>query len=392
MCAAPCNHSAPAPACPVCAVAVRDARYGKLWFGTPGASASPEPYRETRPCQHLGGPTGDLVRCPGCRGGTMLKLMKCAVHGECTPTRRADGVAYCVGCGDYLQPWPMRYSHENLWPGVPGHRFNPSILAHEDGYLLAARNGWAGSEIYVGRLDAAFRPVGEPWKLELHHPSAAGYGREDPRLFTHDGAVHVTYVGVQGPRQVLRTNVLYARLSRDLRVERLHFPAYSRRQSWEKNHSYFSHEGELYCVYSIAPHVILRIDGDRALPFYERVNPFPWRGGERRGGASPVRVGDEYWHVAHDRIEPTPGRRIYRAFVYAFAANPPFRPMRQMSEPLVTADLTNRPADQYAFVFFPCGAVIDGGDLVVSAGVHDRWSELHRFPMAEINRRLLPVK
>ena len=28
---------------------------------------------------------------------------------------------------------PLRFDEKNLWPGVPGRRFNPSILADGDG-------------------------------------------------------------------------------------------------------------------------------------------------------------------------------------------------------------------------------------------------------------------
>src|SRR5256885_12693044 len=46
-----------------------------------------------------------------------------------------------------------------------------------------------------------------------------------------------------------------------------------------------------------------------------------------RGGAAPVRVGDEWWCFFHDRVE-SGGHRIYRAGLYTFAAAPPFRVLR----------------------------------------------------------------
>src|SRR5204863_5209365 len=165
-------------------------------------------------------------------GRVELKLFTCAVHGVCTQGRAVPGVACCAGCPD-RRAWPMRFDERNLWPGVPGMRFNSSLLPYEGGYLLAARNGWAGSEIWLGRLDRDFRPVAPPWQLELYHGREANYGREDPRLFLHQGRVHVAYIGVVGGHAIRHTSWLYARLDAELKVQRLWYPHYPGRCEWE---------------------------------------------------------------------------------------------------------------------------------------------------------------
>lgn len=65
------------------------------------AQSAPRP-----PCIHLGKLTGEALLCSTCGGAKMELVHLCAVHGTCTITRAAKGVACCDGCREY-QP------HEN---------------------------------------------------------------------------------------------------------------------------------------------------------------------------------------------------------------------------------------------------------------------------------------
>jgi predicted GH43/DUF377 family glycosyl hydrolase len=256
--------------------------------------------------------------------------------------------------------WPIRFDETNLAPGKQGKRFNPSLIAWEGAYLLAYRDGWRGSQIWLQRLDRAFVPVGDAVQLELFHPREGNYGREDPRAFMFRGQLHIAYIGVVGPRVIRHTSVLYARINNDtLKVEQIFYPHYEKRNSWEKSWSMFEHENELYAVYSIAPHRILHIDGERAEMAYETPSPLPWKPGtEMRGGASPLLIGDEWWSFFHSRTEHP--RRTYMAGVYCFDSKPPFRITRFCPEPIMTADWATN-TENYCAVVFPCGAVLVKG-------------------------------
>ena len=314
------------------------------------------------PCRHLGSPTGESRPCPSCTGTLQVHLRTCVIHGQCTESKLLSGVECCSICNDrspidtpvpisareVVEPASLvaRFDEKNIAPDVPGKRFNGSILAYQDDYLFAFRNGWAGSEIYLIRLDKDFKPYGSAWKLELHHREA-NYGREDPRLFMHQGKVHVSFIGVVGGRRIRHTSQLYARLGDDLRVERVFYPHYEKRNGWEKNFGFFSFEDQLYASYSTT----------RAEMVYNTPFPAPWSGGEMRGGAAPVRVGDEFWCFGHDRIQKN-GVWTYRALLWTFQARPPFRISRYVPYALLTADVSTKPASQYASVIFPCGAVL----------------------------------
>ncbi len=283
-----------------------------------------------------------------------------------------------------------RFDEKNLCPEVPGKRFNSSLMRFGAGYVFCFRNGWAGSDIYVAMLDKHFLPTGQVKKLELWHEDAS-YGREDPRLFWFRGQLHVAYIGVVGRwGRVTHTNVLYARLSPTFDVEAIFHPQYDQRNLWEKNWQFFDHDGQLYAIYSIAPHRILRIDGDQAEMVFNTPTPARWDGGEMRGGASPVLVDDEWWSFFHDRVSIR-GHRVYRAGVYTFDSKPPFRVRRIIPKPIMTANQATKPADQYASVVFPCGAVRNDDKWIVSCGIHDRWSELHAFGHDDLDGQMVEL-
>jgi len=367
-----------------------DPRYAKLWWGLDLAPAVAVPSLRIPvwQCVHLGVEVG-RQRCPSCRGHVEVKIHQCARHGTCTQGKRLDGHACCAGCPDAeTATFPLRFDEKNLCPDVPGKRFNSSLIEYEGAYLLAFRNGWAGSDIYVIRLTRDFKPDGKAVKLNLRH-QRANYGREDPRLFWFRGQLHVTYVGVCSLGG-LHTNVLYARLDRQFKTEKIYFPHLEKRRGWEKNWQFFDHNGELHCVYTCTPHRVLKLDGEKVELVGKTTVGVPWRGGEMRGGASPVRVGEEWWSFFHDRIE-VGGHRIYRTGLYTFATAPPFQMLRMIPQPILVADRSTKPGDQYASVVFTCGAVRVGGDWVLSSGEHDRWTVLHAWNHAELERKLVSV-
>lgn len=408
-----CRHDQYTPGCHRCDLMARDRRYFDLWGGWPKGGAAPPlpprvpvalPVARRADCIHLGpvlaraDSAGRRRLCQSCW------LRACDMHGECRVNEAWAG-ANCQTCPDYQSDrtppdvptpagaatLPIRFDETNLCPGLPDKRFNSSIIDHRGGYAFAFRTGWRGSDVYVVQLDAAFRPAGEPVKLEAGGRRDCGWGREDPRLFRFGGALHVSFVGVVG--RWGPTNVLFARLDDEFRTEDVFHPAIPGRKpgSWEKNHAYFQHGDECYAVYSIVPHRILRVRGNWCEFAYDTPTPAPWSGGHLRGGASPVKVGNEWYCFFHGKDDRNPKHITYSVGCYTFEDRPPFRVRRITPEPLMVADWATKPADQYCACLFPCGAVRRESDWVVSMGVHDRWSELHAFDAADVESRLVRV-
>lgn len=296
---------------------------------------------------------------------------------------------------------PIRFDHLNLFPevrdeenriigGLPGVRFNPSIIESGDGYLFSWRHGWAGSHIYACRLDRDFKPVGEATKLKLRRKGAT-WGREDARWFRLNGKLHISYTGVvggQGP-----TNVLFARINEEtLAVEDKFFPKGFPRQPWEKNHQYFDYQGVAHAVYSIFPHRILRIEGSQGRFVYEtkcQALKDRWTGGRLSGGASPVLHKGLWYHFFHGSTEWN-GRRQYNMGLVCHRPEPPFEIVRYTPHPLDVADVTIA-HDHGCDVLFPGGAVHLGKEWVIAAGAHDRWAELRFYGENWVERQLEDV-
>lgn len=360
------------------------------------AGQQPPPPRYSLPCIHEESIHTFCTTCTG-TSAELRHVRGCSLHEQMTRGTNQVGMKSCLICPDYeveTAAWEpgltVRFDEYNLFPNLPGKRFNSSLIRWENGYVLCWRNGWAGSDLFVCRMNGQLQPVGPATKLEIHHPDAA-YGREDPRLFVFRGQLHVSFTGVVGQNgRLAQTNVLYASLGPKFAVEQVFAPRYHHRAQSEKNWMFFEHDDELHCVYSIFPHRVLTVMGERIKATVETQVRFPWHGGEPRGGPAPVLVGDEWWAFFHDRIEST-GLRIYRTGLYTFDRDPPWTIRRYLPRPIVVADTSNKPADQYAAVVWTAGAVRDGHLWHLCDGIHDRWTEIHQWTHEELKSRLRPV-
>lgn len=108
----PCHEQHPSPAatqatCRVCHLYQTRPDYRVLWDGQPSTPATTLALVPRNagggltPCRHLGGDTGDRVKCPTCRGSVELKTFFCELHGRCTQGKAAKGVSCCDTCPDH---------------------------------------------------------------------------------------------------------------------------------------------------------------------------------------------------------------------------------------------------------------------------------------------------
>lgn len=365
----------------------------------PPPKASSVSDRLKTPCVHRSAEPVRSEGCATCRGRVEVKVFGCARHGECAAAPNRVGLRDCIGCDDYEAPvaWPIKFDHRNLAVGKKGMRFNASLIDWQGAYLLAYRDGWKGSRIWTIPLDRSFRPSGEPVMANMQmivnrrkswRCPGVQYGQEDPRLFWARGQLHLAFIGVEGRRSIIRTNQCFARFRDDRTVDDAWQVNVRDRRDWEKNFTFFAYNDEIYAVYLTHPHhIVIRVECSRATVIHDEPNPFPWTGGEIRGGPSPILVGDEFLAFPHDRID-VDGLSTYRVLAYTFDAKPPFAPRRMMREPLMIADASTKPPDQYCACLFVCGAVKSGDDIVLSMGVHDRHTSLEKFKWSDIDKRL----
>jgi predicted GH43/DUF377 family glycosyl hydrolase len=382
--------------CRLCYLFHHRADYRARWSGVSQPVATG---RRSLPCTHLGSVT-DRLNCNCSRRW----VRGCALHGTTT-------LLGCADCPDHqpdiatpertvrISPSRLIANHPEGVPAPPGEAFNPSVLLTPSGPLLVVRRHWDNARIGVCRLGDDLQPkeLPSPLNLGIHREDRGS--QEDPRLFWFRGRPHVSYTGYSfwGQTEGMVASVCYARLSPDgMRVEQSWYPHLEGRQHWEKNWAFFEWERELFAVHTTAPgHRVLHIQEGRAYPFTERFWSPAWAHGVMRGGAAPVRVGEEFWCFFHavQHLEGAHQNKRYVAGLYTFEARPPFRPLRLLPVPLLLMEDDTRPKTGYAGpnVVFPGGAYLNQGGWTVACGVHDSYCDLVQFDHDELQRLLQPA-
>ena len=213
-------------------------------------------------------------------------------------------------------------------------------------------------------------------------------------MFRFRNQLCISFSGTSRTDGRLVVNILYVVLNpTDYSVAAQYVMDYPDRRAWEKNWGFFDHDGELMAVYDIAPrHKVLRVEGYKAELWGETDVPpeLVQAVGLPRGGAPPIRVGDEYWCFYHGVVKL--GRhRQYGMGLYCFEARPPFRITRYSPAPLLWADEQDRWGDAHPGVIWPGGAILKGDVWQVGMGYQDRWQEVACYQHAQLEKSLVTV-
>jgi predicted GH43/DUF377 family glycosyl hydrolase len=169
-------------------------------------------------------------------------------------------------------------------------------------------------------------------------------------------------------------------------------PLYRHETNWEKNWGFFGNAGELWCLYSISPFVVLHMYKDEALPFSDFAWQQKWIGGHMRGGAPPMEFGDEYYSFFHGALDhegyPT---RTYSVGCVVWPKRPPWRPRRYTPVPIMVPPEAGWPRELGVSVVFPGGAVRRGDRWILSVGVHDAWCHIVEVDAQELEKAMVEV-
>lgn len=191
------------------------------------------------------------------------------------------------------------------------------------------------------------------------------------------------------------------------------------RQTTEKNWLLFEYEGELWAVYRIAPHIVLRLEfsprGDvtcyRVYESFWDASAYSAHHGQLRGGTPPIRLDNtcySFFHSAYpvSRLPRLLGRALpmlrrqnvrYVAGFYGFAATPPFRPVCFSPMPVLTPGVhsyrrhypaLNKSVERSVY---PTGAVVSGGQWWVSYGLNDELCCLETFDHAMLLKNTVEI-
>lgn len=315
------------------------------------------------------------------------------------------------------------------------HLYNPALITFRGRRLFAYRldSGRYGPQhrrIAICALDEQWRVIPGtvvPFSDLITEGDSRHY---DPRFFVYGDRLFIHYNNCfqTRPNQIFLVEVdadtLWAKgPARPLLLE-------GPRYEIEKNWMLFEHEGEVLAVYTIAPHVVLRVALTDTGPivctptFITKwdATGYAQRYGELRGGAPPIRYGDLYLSVVHShrvvgalrhllpffpdwltrtlprypagairRIRIRCHQRRYYGGLYAFAAKPPFQPVWLAHEPILRPEI-EQPRQQPRWVdptselaVYPTGALLrDEQRLFVSYGVHEERCCVRCIDLAQV--------
>jgi pyruvyltransferase len=187
----------------------------------------------------------------------------------------------------------------------------------------------------------------------------------------------------------------------------------SLRRRTEKNWAFFEAENQTWAVYSVTPHTILRVDLDSSATevLCDIDNVASWKPsysnvfGSFRGGAQPIRVGENFLNVVHSRFNMPEGVEYVPA-VYEFSAKYPFQPVSELPYPLALnfdphTDHTSRGFSEgekedlnstTSSVIYPTGFAVRGEDFVISGGYNDAHCFIATGPVAYLRTGMKPAK
>ena len=221
------------------------------------------------------------------------------------------------------------------------------------------------SDTYIGEYD----------------PRIIRYGRHDEQEYvlfsTFNKEIHNRFF-------TIKNKIVYFSKSSTLRL--MNFTA----QEQEKNWMPFIYKDDLYMVYSIKPHVIVRFYRSGICEkIYESVPSINWEWGNLSGGTQAVKINDEeYLTFFHSFLSPDrANNRVPRQYfigAYTFEAKPPFRILRMTPEPLVWNALYQTFSESPHIVVFPAGLVNEDGIISMTYGDNDGATYLTKFPVQRI--------
>lgn len=257
--------------------------------------------------------------------------------------------------------------------------FNPGLLAHGDGYLLAYRVVLADGKRRIGicKLDEQLRvKPGSPLAWSDHSGPEDWFA--DPRLYRVDGRIFLHWntgwrheENEQYMQELDAQTLLPSQPARTLTLAGL-------RQPIEKNWLFLGeHSGR--GIYFPRPLRFLRCEWPPAVCRLEEEcawddGGFEDQYGQLRGGAPPAADGDGYWCIAHSMVYAPEGYR-YRAAAFRFriSGHVTHRPRAPLPLPNPHRGRRRLPRlnPYVGEVIYPCGMARAQGGWAVSYGIND---------------------
>lgn len=271
----------------------------------------------------------------------------------------------------------------------PAGLFNGCLFRNCKQVLFSARTkGFPSSTfLYNPSEDLLFC---DPKEVKL--PSTFEYcSVEDMRMFTHLGSTFASFTLAGQTEKGWLCQMLLGQINEARELVCVNAIPSPAKSHVEKNWVFFSCGGKLFCVYYPVPHIVYEVKLDNGVPSLgDKWEASNWKSADlmenARGGASPVRVGDEFYHFYHTQHRHGHGV-AYQVGLYTFEACPPWDIKRTIKGPLLSMVPSKRELD----CIFPVGAALEGEKWHLSCGIQDHETMAITLDYQDLERMLTKV-
>lgn len=263
------------------------------------------------------------------------------------------------------------------------YRFDALTAPYPKGYKLNANQYWGWQVVAMQKMDRKFKLVGEP----VYH-----FEGQDPRLFRAFKKTWCSYA--TSPRSWRWwlsevTDRFEEPFLPDYRTNRYVIGGPEKNWTWIDNPEL----GSFDCIYSWNPFIALRFDqrGERTDLLARPEWDVKWENGSVRGGSPSILLpSGERFSAFHGCLSDDDPDRLYKAGGVFHEPEWPYRPIRVVQRPLLTATRRFKrwPDQKCDFirtrVVYPCGAVAEPERVLVGYGVDDCRCAVAEFSYAEL--------
>jgi len=260
------------------------------------------------------------------------------------------------------------------------HSYNPSIVKHGDGLLMAYRfhdGPTLATKLAIAELDFTGKVLSNR-HLEIKTEEPASF--EDPKLFYIGQDVWICWVQSTWPSMPPTAVVKYGRLEGNT-VVNVQQPTPPNPKPIEKNHVPLTVGDALYFIYESEPkQVVFQLDQSKIIETFAS-DPPSWPYGSIRGGTPAIQYQGKLLRFFHSGLDNEFDGWRRRYFMGAMLMDPvsPFKVEAISKKPVVYgSELDQIPVSERSKchqykprVVFPGGCVEHDSKLWVSVGIND---------------------
>lgn len=273
--------------------------------------------------------------------------------------------------------------------------YNPSLIRYGKRLLMAYRyhpGGQSASKLAIAELGEDFR-VSKNAVMDI----ADGKSVEDPRLFTYDGQLCISYVVSNVPDPNARCVVRWGMVDEtSWRITGQWMVQHGQNNDTgrEKNWVFYEDRGHVRCIYQSYPEVERLTVNQASVDTIEKCKSMHWKYGQQKGGSQPFKqASGECIRFFHSRLDNGPSPIRHRYYVGAFLTDSEGhvkavskKPILRGSEFDTLTEAEHRECSHYKpNVVFPCGAIENGDGWLLSVGINDCQCAIVKVEKKDLN-------